>query len=636
MSNFDRYVLKKFIKGITELGYNYKDLETYSIWKYRYICYKLNHFIEHITICKIKQKQFFEAVFIEFRILPNIEFIIRNAILKLGSRWSYTIVCGRNNHKYIYNIVNYIDKNIRIICLDYDNITQDEYSKLLTTEAFWNQLYGEKILIYQEDSLIFHNNINPFLKYDYIGAPFLKSCNDTPNCVGNGGLSLRTKYKMLEVIKKCKPENLLLNSSTQKYMEENKLINPPEDVYFSKNMQELNIGDVADWDTAFNFSSEQIFNADSFGGHKFWINNKNWQDFLKKKFDYHIYRSKSHINKYLKFKGLPFDYNKNKLIKNAFDIDIDFFCYINNIEYVNDTFTLDYIKKIALDGFIYHPKQLFNLFNDNIQLFRFLNKIYTFYNNKIYPIQEFANKYIYNVNFDYLADRLIQKKYDTINDNFDTLLLVFLGNEELGIELLNRIIKYKEINTEFNVSFCINKNSINNTKKIKSIIKNNFDFYAIYYSNEMGTDITPTLLMYNDIIKNHEMKHIIKLHTKTISNLYNNLTDFLLKTPMYSIIQSKHPKCNCIGPDSSYIHLNNDIYNNELKRKYSNYLNVDSYFVAGTIFYTTNIVLNKVLEFVKNNNYRSYFLNNLYENNSINQEFSPIHFLERVFGSIKL
>jgi len=636
MSDFDNYSLKKFIGEITELGYNYKDLETYTTWKYRFICYKMNHFMRNITLCKIKQKQFFEAVFIDFRILPNIEFVIRNAILKLGSEWSYTIVCGRKNHNYISNMVNNIDKNIRIIRLEHDNITHDEYSKLLTTQTFWNQLYGEKILIFQEDSLIFHNKITPFLKYDYIGAPFLKSCNDTPNCVGNGGLSLRTKYKMIEVIKKCKLENLVLNSSTERYMKENNLVNPPEDIYFSKNMQELYIGDVADWNTAFNFSSEQVFNPNSFGGHRFWINNKNWQDFLKKIFDYHVYKKKSDLNKYLKYKDLTLDHNKNNLIKNAFDIDIEFFCHINNIEYTSEEYILEYIRTIGLNGFIYHPKQIFNLFNNDIQLFQFLNKIYAFYNKSIFTIQEFANKYIYNVSFDYFADSLIKKKYDTINDNFNTLLIVFLGNEELGIELINRIIKYKQINTQFNVSFCINKNSINNTIKIKSLIKNNFDFYAIYYSQEMGTDITPTLLMYNDIIKNHEMKHIIKLHTKSISDLYNNLTNFLLKNNLQAIIQNKHPKCNCIGPNSSYIHLKNDIYNNDLKNKYYHHLNIDSYFVAGTIFYTTNLVINKVLEFVKTNNYRSYILNNLYENNSINQEFSPIHFLERLFGSIKL
>jgi hypothetical protein len=59
-------------------------------------------------------------------------------------------------------------------------------------------------------------------------------------------------------------------------------------------------------------------------------------------------------------------------------------------------------------------------------------------------------------------------------------------------------------------------------------------------------------------------------------------------------------------------------------------------FIGGTIFYTSNRAFLKVLEFMKKTNYRSYLLNNLYENNSINKDFSPIHFLERLFGCIKL
>ena len=39
----------------------------------------------------------YEAVFIEFRKLPNIEFVIRNAIHKLGNTWAHTIVCGLEN-----------------------------------------------------------------------------------------------------------------------------------------------------------------------------------------------------------------------------------------------------------------------------------------------------------------------------------------------------------------------------------------------------------------------------------------------------------------------------------------------------------------------------------------------------------
>jgi hypothetical protein len=631
--NIDKYILNNFYKQIKNTSLV---LEKGNKMEFRYLCYKFNYFMKFVPLPIIKQKNFYEAVFIEFRILPNIEFIIRNAIYKLGSNWSFTIVCGNDNISFIKNIVKEIERNIRIICLSCNNLSHAQYSNLLITKDFWEMFYGDKILIYQEDSLIFHSNILPFLNYDFIGAPFLKNSNDTPNCVGNGGLSLRTKYKMLEVIDKCDLKDIKLNSSTLSYMKLKNLTEPPEDVFFSKNMQELNIGDVSNWDTAFKFSSEQVFNSNSFGGHQYWISNDNWKDFTIKLFNFKKYDVKSHLNKYLKFKKIPLDFNKTKNIENAFDIDLIFFCYVNNIKYINDTNTLTYVSSIGLDGFIYHPKQIYNIFGkNNINFYTFLNNLYTFYDNEIYLIQNFVNKYIYNTDFEYLSQLLIKKKYDTLNDNYDTILLVFLGNVDIAIDLLERIIKYKKINKEFNIAFCINKN-IKNDNKIKNIIKKNFDFYAIYYCNELGTDITPTLLMYNDIIKTHKLKHILKIHTKSISNLYNKLTNYLLQTPLEDIIINKRNNCNCIGPNDCYITLKEDVFNNKLKIQHINDINIDFTFVGGTIFYCENIVFKKVIDFLKKNNYRSYFLNNLYENNSINHEFSPIHFLERLFGSIKL
>jgi hypothetical protein len=75
-------------------------------------------------------------------------------------------------------------------------------------------------------------------------------------------------------------------------------------------------------------------------------------------------------------------------------------------------------------------------------------------------------------------------------------------------------------------------------------------------------------------------------------------------------------------------------FNDILKQKHSSKLDFNKKFIAGTIFYTSSLVFDSVLNFVKNNNYRSFLLNNLYENNSINRDFSPIHFLERLFGVI--
>lgn len=231
------------------------------------------------------------------------------------------------------------------------------------TKEFWNLLDGEKILIYQEDSLIFKNNIQDFMDYDFIGAPFLKTSNDTPNCVGNGGLSLRTKSKMIDVINKCPISYLELGSSTKEYMKNHNLISPPEDVYFSKNLQDFNIGDVSDWDNALNFSCESVFNPNSFGCHKIWNCNDKWKNHILKIFNYYLYKPASHLKYYLKFLKLSELMNKTKEKTNAFDIDLTFFCKVNNIEYINKLITLKHFNKVGLHGYIYHPKQIINFFS---------------------------------------------------------------------------------------------------------------------------------------------------------------------------------------------------------------------------------------------------------------------------------
>jgi hypothetical protein len=627
---FEQLCFKDFLKENNLTKY-----EDTPINNYRRLCFKLNYFMKHIPLSfTIKIKSFYEAVIIEFRILPHIEFIIRNAIQKLGAKWSYTIICGNLNYNLCKDISSRISKNIKIIKLDYDNMNQQEYSDFLMTKEFWDLLYGEKILIYQDDSLIFKDNIKDFMNYDFIGAPFLKESNDTPNRVGNGGLSLRTKTKMIEVINNCPISNLELGSSTIEYMKFRNLISPPEDVYFSKNLQELNIGDVSNWDTAFQFSSESVFNPNSFGCHRIWNCNDKWKNFILKKFNYGVYTPVSNIKRYLKFLNLPESFDETIKKTNAFDVDLFFFCKINNIEYIDNLSALKYFNKIGLRGFIYHPKQLTNLFED-IKIYTYLNNLYIFYKKKILPIQNFANNYLYNVNFDYFVDLSLDKKYDYLNDNYDLLVLVYIGNIEKGFDLINKLIKYKTIQTNLNIAFCFNikiKN-MDNFSNIKKKIKENFDFYAIYFCKEYGTDITPTMLMYNDIIKTHNFKHIIKLHTKSKSS-YEKLVNYLLSTSLNELINKKNNNCNCIG--NKYESLIYDIYNKELM--YENLIKINSYyyFVPGTIFYTTNEVFLKVLNFMKTNNYKAYLLNNLYENNSINKNYSPIHFLERLFGIIKL
>lgn len=245
--------------------------------EYRTVCSHYTPYIQTLELPKIpKIPQLKEAVLVEFRVLPHLEFIVRNAIHKLGEGWSHTIVCGIENHA-CFQFCNSIP-NVRIIKTKYHNLTQNYYSEFLCTKEFWDFFYGEKILIYQEDSCIFKHNVNDFLKFDYIGAPY--SNVKSTKYVGNGGLSLRTKKCMLDVIKAQPLNTFTIPEFTRPYCTEMGLRYCPEDVYFSINLQELNLGVVADWETAFMFSTESIQNHDATCGHKFWKGN-DWKKMMR-------------------------------------------------------------------------------------------------------------------------------------------------------------------------------------------------------------------------------------------------------------------------------------------------------------------------------------------------------------------
>ena len=253
--------------------------------EYRYFCYRYLNYIRNLSLPTIQKGKQNEAVLIEFRTFPHLEFTIRNTILKLGSDWSHTVVCGKNNYALMVEICRRISTEIKVINTQMTNITLSEYSILFSLKTFWNLFTGDKILIYQEDTCIFKSNIHEFLEWDYIGAPWSKHQNDNPHCVGNGGLSLRTKQCMLDVIDKISIHTTIPNSSTLNYMKSMGLKYVPEDVYFSKNMIEYSIGRVADWETARRFSVESIYHPDSFGGHNFWIadgSNGGWQQRMYK------------------------------------------------------------------------------------------------------------------------------------------------------------------------------------------------------------------------------------------------------------------------------------------------------------------------------------------------------------------
>jgi hypothetical protein len=234
--------------------------------EFRKLCSSRISYARHLVLPPIVQGNVNEAVLIEFRPLPHLEFLIRNTIHKLGRTWSHTVVCGTQNYDFMVRICRSISPHIKIIPLQVDNMVRDEYSNWLTTARFWNLFQGEKILIYQEDSMIFKRNMHEFLHFDYIGAPW--PLRDGRRRVGNGGFSLRSKSVMLQVIEKNPLENYIKLKSVNW---------APEDVYFSETMEDFKLGILADRKSAFRFSTEHFVNTNSLGGHQFWKNDPHWK-----------------------------------------------------------------------------------------------------------------------------------------------------------------------------------------------------------------------------------------------------------------------------------------------------------------------------------------------------------------------
>ena len=257
-------------------GVSASDLHNPKI-EFRYFCFRFLSYMRLFPLPEISLNSTKEAVLVEYRSFPHVEFLIRNSIRFLGADWSYTIVCGTGNFEFMNSLAAAIHPNIRVIRTPHANLLPSSYSALLASEYFWKLLAGEKILIYQEDSVIFRSGIERFLNWDYIGAPWPPNQDDAPILVGNGGFSLRTKSVMLDIISKIAIDKTIPNSSTAGYMKSTNSTVLPEDVYFSKNMQTYRIGRVAPVSEAFQFSTETQYSSNSFGGHNFWLNDPSWK-----------------------------------------------------------------------------------------------------------------------------------------------------------------------------------------------------------------------------------------------------------------------------------------------------------------------------------------------------------------------
>jgi hypothetical protein len=163
------------------------------------------------------------AVIIEPRKLKNVLPILRNfrSILP-HEEWNIVFFCGKNTKSYWESQLPYsTNPSIEIRELEHNNLSPEQYNDILKTKTFWESLEGEYILIFQSDTWLNPNSpykINDFIdrQYSYIGGnqPYVwdefivldkLKIPYHQNGSFNGGLSLRKRQDMIQIIENIPP-----------------------------------------------------------------------------------------------------------------------------------------------------------------------------------------------------------------------------------------------------------------------------------------------------------------------------------------------------------------------------------------------------------------------------------------------
>jgi hypothetical protein len=199
----------------------------------------------------------YTAVMVEPRKHDAMEFVLKNFLENLDARWNFMLFHGTTNKEWLEAIVSKFPgetQRIKLVSLGIPSMDIHAYNKLIASADFIEQIPTETFLIFQTDTMISpagKDLVYDFIDYDYVGAPWPRSALRESCNVGNGGLSLRKKSKMLEIIK----------SRTYPFQ-------CAEDLFYCINHTVPLYKPT--WGQAKLFSIESIYSPRTFGFHKAW------------------------------------------------------------------------------------------------------------------------------------------------------------------------------------------------------------------------------------------------------------------------------------------------------------------------------------------------------------------------------
>ena len=227
---------------------------------FKYLLKKYAHLILDLKHSKIKydSQKNNTLLFIDNRYDSSFLYILKLFLYSVDESWNLKIYTTKENIESYNNDLNKLEIETNINILEVPLMSIKDYNKLLRNPDFWNEIKEENILLFQYDSIALGKFKSDFLNYNYIGAEWGCSDNESVNLyIGNGGTSFR-KARIMEMI--CKKYGKI--KIKKEYNEDLFICNS----LFKEGLHNCSL------EIANSFSCENIFNPESIYGHQIYNN----------------------------------------------------------------------------------------------------------------------------------------------------------------------------------------------------------------------------------------------------------------------------------------------------------------------------------------------------------------------------
>ena len=151
----------------------------------------------------------YNAVLIENREDIRIEPVLLNLLYFTNEEIGIQIFYNQENEDFIKNLINkYNFQNISLTKMNYAKFDREKYQDFVFSKEFYDNVQGEKILIFQTDSLLLKEFDMNYFNYDFIGAVWneptmkqetLSKLFKDKKPIGNGGFNIRDVQKCKKI-----------------------------------------------------------------------------------------------------------------------------------------------------------------------------------------------------------------------------------------------------------------------------------------------------------------------------------------------------------------------------------------------------------------------------------------------------